>query len=299
MLTKWKYILAILALGASVVWLAVVSFPEERLRLIACDVGQGDAILAVYGEVQILVDGGPGNDVVECMSQYVPFWDREIEVVILTHPQKDHFGGLVEVFRQYDVETLLATSLDVSSSDYEVLKRLVGGSDTRVVNPTSGISIRVGLLQLDILWPTEEFVQSHSSISQGISSKNVLGAFTSTRDPNDFSIVTLLEFGDFEALMTGDINSKTMDSVIQADLIGDVDYIKIPHHGSKNGLSADLLRFSEPEIAVISVGKNNPYDHPHEEILKLLSDHGVRIMRTDRDGDVEIVSDGKRMWLGE
>jgi competence protein ComEC len=304
--SSWKYLIALLALIATVIWLAVYTYPEPKLHLIACDVGQGDAILAVYGKTQILIDGGPDSKVLDCLSRHLPFWDREIEIVVLTHPQKDHLGGLIEVFRQYDVQVFVATPLDSSSEGYQVLKNVVGGSGVDVVSPTTGAVIRLGLLHLDILHPSRQYILSNAEESRQNKDGGVLGVFTTSRDPNDFSIVARLRFKNFDALLTGDIGPEISNLVADQIAMSDrrtIEYIKIPHHGSKNGLTSNLLSITSPEIAVISVGKN-PWGHPHQEVLKLLSDarylpagRQVKILRTDLDGDVEIVTDGERWWI--
>ncbi|MGB6881952.1 MAG: MBL fold metallo-hydrolase, partial [Microgenomates group bacterium] len=221
----WKYIFTVLVLIASVVWLAVIYYPDRKLHLIACDVGQGDAILAIYGNTQILIDGGENNKVLDCLASHMPFWDRKIEVVLLTHPQIDHFGGLRDVFRRFQVEYFLATGLDSSTQAYQALKNAVGGSDARVVNPTSDMVIRLGSLYLDVVWPTSDFIAfAADSLPQ-----NVLGAYSSKEDPNDYSIVANLRLGEFEALLTGDIGPEVIDKVLKTGEIRDVEYIKVPH----------------------------------------------------------------------
>ena len=292
MKTLWKNILLGLSLVLIVVWMAVFVYPEKKLHLIACDVGQGDAILAVYGTTQILVDGGATSKVIDCLGTHMPFWDRKIEVVLLTHPQLDHFGGLSEVFKRFQVERFVATSLDSSSQAYQALISMVGGSGMQVVNPTTGMVIRSGLLYLDIVWPTSDFQVAAGGVSEG----NILGAFTSKIDPNDFSVVANLRLGEFNALLTGDIGPKIIGEIIQTGKVGEVEYIKIPHHGSKNGLTKELLDVASPEVAVISVGKNS-FGHPHKEILNLLKEYGIQTKRTDEDGDVEVVSDGNSWWI--
>jgi beta-lactamase superfamily II metal-dependent hydrolase len=213
-------------------------------------------------------------------------------MVLLTHPQLDHFGGLSEVFKRYQVERFVATSLDSSSQAYQALISMVGGSSIEVVNPTTGMVIRSGLLYLDIVWPTNDFQAAVGGVSGG----NVLGAFTTKMDPNDFSIVANLRLGEFDALLTGDIGPKIISEIIRTGKVREVEYIKIPHHGSKNGLTKELLDMVSPEIAVISVGKNS-FGHPHREVLNLLGEYGIRIKRTDEDGDVEVISDGKSWWI--
>jgi len=315
-----------LGLAVTTVWFAVFSYPDKKLHLIACDVGQGDAILAVFGETQILVDGGSNNKVLECLDSHLPFWDRTIELIVLTHPQTDHFGGLIDVFKNYEVEKFLATSLDSSSRDYQALKEVVGGSATEVINPTSGMVIRLGTIYLDIVWPTYEFLaenltaNSSSEVAEGTPARwknegGILGSSITTLDPNDFSVVAILRFGEFDALLTGDIGSDVINEILATESVGDMEYIKIPHHGSKNGLTQELLDASTPEVAVISSGKNNSYGHPHKEVLDMLSRYnlsavrlnspsksgkaGLRVFRTDMDGSVEVITDGDRIWMGE
>jgi competence protein ComEC len=304
----WKYSLGFLVLIATTIWLAVFLYPNPKLSLVACDVGQGDAILASVASTQILIDGGPDNKVLGCLARKMPFWDRKIEVVVLTHPQKDHFTGLIEVFRRFQVETLLSSSLDSSSKEFQVLKSVVGGSDTKVVDVTTGTVIRYSSIYLDIVHPSESFLSAsgvQSDTSRGVTftgktpliEENILGSYTSSRDPNDFSVVAILRYGDFDALLTGDIGPTVTDEILAIGLLEDVDYIKIPHHGSKNGLTENLLKVTSPEIAVISAGKDNSYGHPHKEVIELLSEYGVKTLRTDLDGDIEIVTDGKSWWL--
>ena len=286
---RWYYLLGFLFLVSIAVWLGVFATKGNKLKLIACDVGQGDAILATYGEYQVLVDGGPNSGVLGCLASYIPYWDRKIEVVILTHPQFDHFRGLIDVFESYEVEVLVANSLDSSSQEYQVLEKMVGGSQVRVVTPDSGLGIRLGLIHLDILHPDGEYVLLNSIDHQA----NVLGASTTKEDPNDFSVVAKLSLGEFDALLTGDIGPSVTREILEKVEIGDVEYIKIPHHGSKNGLIRELLEETKPEVAVISSGEGNRYGHPHKEVLDMLLEANVDVFRTDKLGDVVFETDGQ------
>ena len=287
----FKYIFGLFILILGLIGLSLGSTPDANLHLIACDVGQGDGILATYQSVQVLIDAGPGDGILECLSRHIPFWDRELELVILTHPQLDHYGGLIEVFRRYKIDTFLANGLDSSASSYQALKNAVGGSGARVLTPKEGMALRIGMIYLDILSPSQRLLSQEASDFQ----TNVLGAFTSKKDPNDFSIVAILRLGEFDALLTGDIGPAEIPEILAGGKVKDVEYIKVPHHGSKNGLTLELLEASSPEIAVISVGKNS-YGHPSEETLKMLKDRGVRTLRTDEEGDIEVESDGLSFW---
>jgi len=156
------------------------------------------------------------------------------------------------------------------------------------------------LIYLDILHPSQEFLATNlPRFSEG-SRENVLGGYTSKKDPNDFSVVTILRFGEFDALLTGDISQEISDVIAEQLMVSasrTIDYLKVPHHGSKNGLTQKLLDASNPEVAVISSRKNNSYGHPHEETLKLLRDKGTKLLRTDEMGDVGVESDGKKVWV--
>ncbi len=288
MKSRWKFILAGLGLFSLSLWLAVFTLPDKNLHLIACDVGQGDAILLTLDSTQILIDGGPNNSVLDCLGENMPFWDRKIELVVLSHPQKDHFMGLIDVFKRYKVDTVLASGLDSSTQGYQVLKKEAGGSGARVVTPDIGTILRLGLMELEVVWPA--FAKASAGGPRG------LGTFTSNQDPNDFSIVLNLKLVDFDALFTGDIGPKVTPKILETGRIRHVNYLKVPHHGSKNGLTEELLEQSKPEIAVISVGKNQ-WGHPHQEVLEMLADYGLRVFRTDLDGNVEIVTDGQDWWI--
>jgi len=286
--TRWKLFLTMLALLASVLWLAALNLPSSELQLIACDVGQGDAFLIIQGQTQILLDGGPDNKVLDCLARHLPFWDKTLELVVLSHPESDHLTGLIEVARQYQIQSYLATSLENSTQSYQVLKNTLGGQDISTIDPASTTSLRVGKISLDILHPSSAFLAQYLNPdpSQTISS---------ALDPNDFSIVIQLRYADFDALFTGDIGPEITHLLVSSGKLSDVEFLKVPHHGSKNGLTAELLEATTPEVAVISVGKNQ-WGHPHPEVLSLLESAGIQVFRTDQ-GEVELSTDGHTLYL--
>jgi len=260
---------------------------------VACDVGQGDAILAQYGTFQILTDGGlPNGRVVACLSRYMPFWDRKIEVVVNTHPQLDHYGGLIDVLRSYDVTYLVANGLESGSREYQVLKKLVGDRGIKVVTPISGQSLRYGMMRYDILFPTSEFLETEGWSGES----GNLGTFDSKRDPNDFSVQAVVSFGQFDALLTGDIGESMLKYVSPVFVAMArekvVEYIKMPHHGSKYGLGRYYVGLASPQVAVIQVGKNS-YGHPTTEVLDFLNANKMQVYRNDLDGDIVLASDGE------
>jgi len=276
----WKAVFISELLVIASLTLALLSFDNKKFKIIACDVGQGDAILSIYGKIQILVDGGPDSKVLDCLGKYIPYWDNTLELVILTHPDKDHFGGLIDVFERYEVLNYLKTKAINSSQDYQVLESIVGSKGIDTIYATDEFDIRLGKIYLDILNPKD-------------SSK----AYIEDKDLNNLSIVFTLRFKNFEALLTGDIEIEGINELIKEGKISEVEYIKIPHHGSKNNITSGLLRFSSPEVAVISVGENS-YGHPNQEVLNLLKKYNInKIYVTSIDKDVIVETDGESWWV--
>lgn len=279
----WNYIFIFLLLILSLLVIGLFQLPDDNLHVIACDVGQGDGLLIIYKNIQILTDGGPDNKVIGCLGRHIPFWDREIELVISTHPQKDHYSGLIEVFKRYKVDNILYNKVDVSTPDYQVLEKEVGSRGISVIRPHVGQVLKVGMIYLDILNPPDGFTDSNS---------------------NNIGIVDLLKYANFKAIFMADVENTVSDGLSTLSEIQGVNYIKVNHHGSKNGLTQNLLEKLvdgfHPEasgvVGVISVGKNNIYGHPHKEILDMLGKYNVKILRTDEMGDVDVVTDGERWW---
>src|SRR4030042_1112169 len=155
---SWKYIFSLLFSLLAVFILAIWQLPDTRLHIISCDVGQGDATLLIHRNLQILVDGGPNDNVLDCLGKHLPFWDRTIELVILTHPDRDHFLGLVEVFRRYKVDNYLYNPITISKPEYKLLEKEVGRRVVKGLYPHEGQVIRLGMIQLDTLAPLVKIV---------------------------------------------------------------------------------------------------------------------------------------------
>lgn len=263
------------------------SFPDEKLHLIFCDVGQGDATLVVWKDKQILIDGGPSEKVLGCLSDNLPFWDKDLEMVILTHPEADHITGLVSVLDRYNVQQIIGNSLMTDSGVFGKFRTRVIEKKIPVYSPKKGDKIKIGKVEFKILHPGEklgdEIVWKEANDSQ------VLGAYSGNF--NETAIVAELSFGNFDTLLTGDVGTdqeKEIDS-----LLTDIEVLKVAHHGSKYSTSQEFLARIRPELAVISVGATNRYGHPTTEVLERLKEAGTKVRRTDLDGEIEIVSDGE------
>ena len=159
---------------------------------------------------------------------------------------------------------------------YEELMQEIRNKKLEIRSLYTGDEIQIQNLKFKIIWP-----------ERGFESKEL----------NDTAIVGRLSFGGFDALLTGDADSRVELAEMATGLIVPVEVLKVPHHGSKTGMLASWLKQVKPKLAVISVGKTNGYGHPSSEAIKLLQEVGSKMMRTDRDGEVEVVSDGKRWWV--
>jgi len=288
----WNYIFGVLLLILAMAIIALTQLPDGNLHIIACDVGLGDAILITYGKTQILTDGGPDKSILSCLGKYMPFWDRDIELIISTHPDADHSSGLTEVVKSYKVDEILINPIDSGTSVYEVLKKEVGGRGIPVINPVAGMRLGVGLMYLDILNPSEEL---YNDLAVNNIDDN-MAKYRISKDTNLYSIVYILSFKNFSGFFAGDMPKELSDRLSALAGTGGVNYIKIPHHGSVNGLTENLLKALMPKFAVISVGKNM-WNFPRPEIIDMLVKYNVKVLRTDQMGDIEVVTDGTRYWI--
>lgn len=260
------------------------SFNDNKLHIIICDVGQGDAILIIMpDQAQILIDGGPDKSVLDCLSQHMPFWDRSLEAVLLTHPHADHYFGLIEVVKRYKLNGFYTEAVKNESDGYSLLEAELASRNlsAKYISMNDFFKDKSGA-NMKILWPKLNNYQVTSQNNADI-------------DLNGLSVVALLTYGNFSILFTGDAGVKIMNEL--GDAIGDVDIIKVPHHGSRTGMSELFLKRIKPEIALISVGEKNKYGHPSAQSLSLLKSNKVKFFRTDHNGFIEIVSDGKSYLL--
>ena len=243
--------------------------------------GQGDAILIQKNTTQILIDGGPNNKVLDCLGKHMPFWDREIELVVLTHPEEDHYGGLIDVIKYYKIGRFATNGRDSGNLSYQVLKNEVGSRGLQGLTLSDDMDLRLGMIYLDILHPAGELQMPNDKLQ--------------IKKTNDTGIVILLKYARFKALFTADVEQEISNQLSESSKIQNINYLKVNHHGSKNGLSEKLLEVLKPKVAVISLGKNS-YGHPHKEVLDMLNKYNVKILRTDQMGDVVVKTDGNKFW---
>jgi len=279
---------AVIFLSASIflfvlIFFEYIKFNDGKLHIVVCNVGQGDAIFIMTPDnSDILIDGGPGKKVLDCLSRNMPFWDRSLDAVILTHPDADHAAGLIDVIDRYRVNTYYRSGADSNTQIYALLTSKIADKKLSAKNLSSGNNLKDSSgVNIEILSPRLNEVEK---IDQNSADSHL----------NALSVVALLTFGNFSALFTGDAEEEVLDRIISD--AGLLSVLKVPHHGSKGGISEDFLIRTQPDIAVISAGKNNRFGHPAKEILDFLKKHGIKTLRTDLEGEVKIISDGKT-WL--
>ncbi|MFC1654123.1 ComEC/Rec2 family competence protein [Patescibacteria group bacterium] len=275
-------------------------WPDNDLHIVSCDVGQGDATLIYKRFTQVLIDAGSSLQVLQCLNDHVPWFDKNIEMAVITHPQNDHMGGMSEVVSSYDVGVLVANGIRNPADFFEDFTNTLEENDVDLHIPTMGDVYVVGDLKFSVLWPRKKMGsrQAFSRKDRGFSGENsVLGAYSG--DLNEVSIVMLLEYGDVSALFTGDIGFREEQALLGMGVINGVDVLKVPHHGSKFSSSELFLEATRPNIALVSVGKNNQFGHPTSRVLMYLDTVGAKVLRTDELGTIELVVDNNSIRLAE
>lgn len=271
------WFLAVLGALAFVVWYAVFSESRQGVSVAFLDVGQGDAIfIQTPNGNQVLVDAGPGSKVLGELSKVMPFYDRSLDLLIATHPDADHIGGFLEIFKTYRSGLVMEPGVDSESAFYREFERLLGKNNIKKILARRGMKVILdNNIYLLVLFPD----------------RDVFGL-----DTNDASIVAKLVYGKTSFLLTGDSPQKIENYLV---FLGGLksDVLKVGHHGSRTSTGQEFLQAVKPAYAVISAGQDNRYGHPHKEVLDILEKFKVKILRTDQQGTIKIKSDGENLQI--
>jgi len=250
--------------GVSILSLVIIflprSYPPEVFFL---DVGQADASLVQQGDFQMLIDTGRNSDILTELKKAMKPLDKRIEVVIITHMDLDHAGGLVSILQEYEVTYIFSTGRRSTSEYYKILSSLIKQKATPYYTLRKGDVIQVKDIFLKVIFPDNDWVL-HPHL-------------------NETSLVFELRVKDVSFLYTGDISIYVENALD----VGKIDVLKVAHHGSKYSSSEEFLARTRPEIAVISSGKNS-YGHPTPEVLDRLKSIGAVIYRTDQVGSIRV-----------
>jgi competence protein ComEC len=269
---------------AALLWTAAASLPDDRMRVAFVDVGQGDgAFIAMPGGQQVLVDGGPDPvRMVQFVGERMPFQDRTIEMVVLTHPHRDHVTGLVAVLRRYDVSLVLERELDFDSPSYEAWRKAVSDEGAEIVQAQAGQVIGFdGGAHVEVVGPGQRLLRGTAS------------------DIDNASVALRLVYDNVSFLLTGDMFSEAEGVLVRGDASIDSDVLKVGHHGSRSSSSAAFLDRVDSTVGVISAGEDNRFGHPHPETLEALSASvpEERLFVTSERGTVEFVTDGRTLQV--
>jgi len=271
------YFLGVLFLGAVFVWYAVLAETRSGLKVAFLDVGQGDAIFveAPNGN-QVLIDGGPNKAVLRELAKQMPFYDRTIDGIVITHPHLDHYGGLVDVLDNYKIGFEMDSGNDnLESKGFDIYARKLEEEKAKRIFAKRGMRVNLDKgLYLDILLP--------------VINKKGMSA-------HDEMVVARLVYGNNSFLLTGDMEDNLESFLLSFGGSIKSDVLKVGHHGSKTSTSEKFLGLVNPELAIISAGKNNKYGHPHKEVTERLARFEIPMLRTDEKGTIIIKSDGEKI----
>lgn len=245
---------------------------KNKLEVSFFDVGQGDAALieTAFGQ-NILIDGGPDGSIIPKLQVELPWWDRKIDLLILTHPHDDHVAGLIDVLQKYEVKKILYTGITHDSPAYLEWLALVRDQHIPLIIIDRPQKIIFGADCLfDILYPLESFLGK------------------STSNLNNSSIVGKFICADKSILFTGDAEYEVEAELLAAGLDVSAQILKVGHHGSDTSTSEEFAAAVNPETAVISVGKDNKFGHPNLRVIKRLERLGAQVLRTDLSGTIRM-----------
>lgn len=277
-------ILCFLSGVVAIMWLPPLAYnamATPYLQVHFLDVGQGDAIFIQTPDgVEVLIDGGANSGVLSALSQHMSFFDRNIDMVVGTHPDKDHIGGLVDVLGRYTVSSILTTENESDSAAYAAYTAAVQAEGAAVTYARRGQLFTLGAsTTLEVLFPETD---------------------TTDMESNASSIVLQLRYGETEVLLTGDAPKRIEEYLVltQGEHLQS-DVLKVGHHGSRTSTAQMFLAEVQPEFAVISAEKNSRYGHPHVEVTDMLFNQRVKTYSTAQEGTISFRSDGVDVWRVE
>lgn len=240
---------------------------DEALNLYFLNVGQGDSSLVIFpNNVKILIDGGPGKEILNPLAKVLSPTDRYLDLVLLSHPQLDHFSGLIPVMERYKVGAFIYNGRDGEAAAWKDLVSVLKQKKIDTIILEKGDSIQYRDNKISILSPDKSFIEN--------------------KELNNTSLVAEVESEKAKTLFTGDIGFKVENYLMNRyDL--DIDIFKVPHHGSKYSSGIYFLKRTSPQISVVQVGRNS-YGHPTKEVLSRLASVGSSIYRNDLNGTVHL-----------
>ncbi|NGT44298.1 MBL fold metallo-hydrolase [Clostridium perfringens] len=246
---------------------------DSELMISYMDVGQGDAAYIKVNGNDILIDAGPRSNSKELLEQLKAKNIDDFELVIATHPHEDHIGGMVDVFKEYEVKAFYSPKITHTTKTYENLVKAVKDEGLKTKELKGGTVIDLGEgAKFEVFTPQKSEYE----------------------ELNDYSPIMKLSFGDTSYLFTGDAEKLAEEEALAKYKTSlDSDVIKFGHHGSSSSSSNAFIEAVSPKYGIISCAKDNKYGHPHRETLDIIKKYNIKTFRTDTDGEIILTSDGK------
>ena len=246
---------------------------DSELMISYMDVGQGDAEYIKVNGNDILIDAGPRSNSKELLEQLKAKNIDDFELVIATHPHEDHIGGMVDVFKEYEVKAFYSPKITHTTKTYENLVKAVKDEGLKTKELKGGMVIDLGEgAKFEVFTPQKSEYE----------------------ELNDYSPIMKLSFGDTSYLFTGDAEKLAEEEALAKYKNSlDSDVIKFGHHGSSSSSSNAFIEAVSPKYGIISCAKDNKYGHPHRETLDIIKKYNIKTFRTDTDGEIILTSDGK------
>lgn len=276
------FVIGALLFTATALYIFTIEQGNGLLTVSFLDVGQGDsALIQTPSGKRILIDAGPNGRALRLLGERIPFWEKTIEVMIATHPDKDHIGGFVDILGRYTPMLFIQSGATSNNGVDEAVKKEIDivakerGLVVREAYREQTIDFADGVI-LTILYPNQSI--------EGL-------------DTNDASIVLRITYGEHSFLFTGDAAFATEFSLLERGQLEKTTVLKVGHHGSRFSTGVLFLEKVAPEIAILSAGKDNSYGHPNTGVIESLTHFGAKIFRTDTAGTISISSNGTRMTV--
>lgn len=277
-----SWVLGVLAVASFLLWRVALTQPDGQLHVFFLDIGQGDGIfIQTPSGRQLLIDGGDDSrHLFAELGEVMPFWDRHIDAVIVTHPDWDHIGAQIAVPGRYTVGQAYTSGNALLHKDSQEWLGVVDTEEAPVISLQRGAWLDLGDgAVLWALWPPPE------ETLRGLDED----------DKNERSLVFKLVYGDLSMMLTGDAGLPSEQFLLRTGQSIAAQVLKVGHHGSSSSSSRAFIEAVGPSVAVIQVGAENNFGHPSDEVLEILD--GRLVLRNDKDGRVHIRSDGRHMWI--
>ncbi|SFU56810.1 competence protein ComEC [Clostridium sp. DSM 8431] len=254
------------------------SFSEDKFEIHFIDVGQGDSILIHVNNKTLLIDSGPKDSASTLINYLNSYNVKKIDYLIATHPHDDHIGSLSYIIKRYSINSFYSPKIQSTGKIYENMIDELKNKKLKINILKEGVPpINLGKdISIKVLSPSE-----NSSLYKD--------------NLNNSSVVFLIKYKNTSFLLTGDAEKEVEQNILGKNQNIKANVLKLGHHGSDSSTSEAFLKAVSPSIGIISCGKDNPYGHPHEKVLKLLKKYNVKTYRTDKDGSIRIISDGNKI----